>query len=161
MVVSQRAVELSGRFTALNNEVTQFVESCSDEDWHKKTTSEGWTVGVVTRHIAADHYGVLDWAKMIVEGKPLPDVSFDAVNQFNAQHAQENADCTKGEVLGLLREGGTPIAEYAAGLSDAELDRTAYLSLTGGDISTQRFVETIIVHLGSEHLASAKAAVES
>jgi hypothetical protein len=64
-------------------------------------------------------------------------------------------------VLSILREGGTPIAEYVAGLSDAELDRTAHLSLTGGDISTQQFVEMVIVHSSSEHLSSAKAAIES
>jgi hypothetical protein len=62
-------------------------------------------------------------------------------------------------VLGLLREQGGSIAAYVAGLGDADLDRTAYLALIGGDMSTQQFIENIIIRSGGEHLASARATV--
>lgn len=155
--MSQRAEELSERFAAFNNDVVSFVDKCSADDWRQQCSGEGWTVGVVTHHIAAGHYSTLAWAKMIVEGQPLPDVGFDVIHQANAQHAQEHADCTQEAVLGLLREDGAAIAEYVAGLNDTDLDRTAYLSLTGGDISAGQFIENIIIHSGGEHFASAKA----
>jgi hypothetical protein len=58
----------------------EFVENCSEEDWRKQCPGEGWTVGVVAHHIAASHYGILAWAKMIVEGQALPDISLDAIH---------------------------------------------------------------------------------
>jgi hypothetical protein len=60
---------------------------------------ENWPVGVVARHVAAGHYRVLGLAKMIVEGRQMPDISRDGIDQANAQHAEKHAGCTKDEVL--------------------------------------------------------------
>jgi hypothetical protein len=154
----QRAKELSERFMSFNNEVIAFVEKCSDENWEKVTSGEKWPVGVVARHIAAGHYGAFDIAKMIVDGKQLPELTMEAVDQGNAQHAEKHANCTKDEVLGILREKGSSIAEYVAGLDDADLDRTSNLALVGGTISVQQFLENIIIHFGTEHLTNMKSA---
>ena len=63
--MSQKAKELVERFNGLNNELISFVEKCSDEDWKKIVSGEEWTVGVVTRHVAKAHFGLLlDFAKM-------------------------------------------------------------------------------------------------
>ena len=42
---------------------------------------------MVARHVAAGHYRVLALAKMIVEGRQLPDISREGIDQANAQHA--------------------------------------------------------------------------
>ncbi len=154
----QRAKELSERFMSFNNEVIAFVEKCSDENWEKVTSGEKWPVGVVARHIAAGHYGAYDLAKMIVDGEQLPEITMEAIDQGNAQHAEKHANCTKDEVLGILREKGSSIAEYVAGLDDADLDRTSNLALVGGTISAQQFLENIIIHSGTEHLTNMKSA---
>ena len=96
---------------------------------------------------------------MIVSGEELPDLTMEAIDQGNAQHAQKHADCTKEEVLGLLREYGASMAEYIAGLDDAELDRTGQMAVAGGDVSTLQFVENIILKSGQEHLTSIRAAL--
>ncbi len=156
--MSQRAKELSERFTSFNNEVIGFVEKCSDENWANTCQGEGWPVGVVARHIAAAHYGTLGLAKRIVDGKPLPEITQEVIDQGNSQHAQKHADCTKDEVLGILRENGSSIAEYVGGLDDADLDRTSNFAVAGGTISTQQFFENIIILDGTNHLANMKAA---
>jgi hypothetical protein len=155
--MGQRAKELSERFMSFYNEVIAFVEKCSDENWEKVTSGEKWPVGVVARHIAAGHYGAFDIAKMIVDGKQLPELTMEAIDQGNAQHAKKHANCTKDEVLGILREKGSSIAEYVAGLDDADLDRTSNLALVGGTISAQQFLENIIIHSGTEHLTNMKS----
>lgn len=152
--MSQRAKELAERFRVFNNEVISFVENCSDRDWRKVCSGEEWTVAVVAHHLAAGHYGALDLAKMIVAGEPLPQLSMDVIDQMNAQHAQEHANCTQSEVLGILREQGPAIADYVSGLNEADLDRTGHLALAGGDISTQQFIENIIINSGTGHLVS-------
>ena len=95
---------------------------------------------------------------MIVDGKQLPNLTQETIDQGNAQHAQKHANCTKDEVLGILREKGSSVADYVAGLDDADLDRTSNFSVAGGTISTQQFIENIIIHSGTEHLTNMKSA---
>ena len=156
--MSQRAKELSERFMSFNNEVIAFVEKCSDENWEKVCSGEKWPVGVVARHIAAGHYSALGLAKMIADGKQLPELTQETIDQGNAQHAQKHANCTKDEVLGILREKGSSVADYVARLDDADLDRTSNLSVVGGNISAQQFIKNIIILSGTEHLTNMKTA---
>ena len=155
--MNERAKNLAERFTAFNNDMISFVESCSEEDWNKVTTGEKWPVCVVARHVAAGHYRAVALTKMIIAGENLPDLTAEAIDQMNAKHANENADCTQSEVLELLHDNGSSITGYVTDLSDADLDRTGYLAVTGGEISTQQFIENIIIQSGSEHLANMKA----
>ena len=152
--MNQRAADLAERFRVFNNEVISLVENCSEEDWQKTCSGEEWTVAVVAHHLAAGHYGALDLAKMIVAGEPLPQLSMEAIDQMNARHAQENANCTKSEVLSILRRQGSAITDYLGGLSETDLDKTGSLALLGGEISTLQFIEKIILDTGTAHLAS-------
>jgi len=157
--MSSQAKELAERFKAFNNEMIAFVEKCSDEEWKKVCPGEEWPVGVVARHVAKGHYGAFNLAKMIVAGEKLPDITKEAIDQANAKHAEEHTNCTKGEVLGSLRENGSTVADYLSGLEDSELDRTGYLALTGGEISTRQFIENVILQSGNDHLSSMKKAI--
>jgi hypothetical protein len=159
MIMSERARELAEKLQAFSSDVAAFVENCSDEDWGKTCSGEGWPVVVVARHLGLGHFGVLGLAKMLVAGEPLPELTGAMVDQMNAQHAEEHADCTKDEVLGFLRAKGPEFAGYVAGLSDEDLDRAAYLALLGRDVSTERLIELVILNSGKEHLENMKAAV--
>ena len=97
----------------------QFVE--------KVTSGEQWPVCVVARHVAAGHYGAFDFAKMIAAGETLPELSMDAIDQMNAKHAEEHVNCTKSEVVGLLKQNGSSITSFVAELDDEKLDRTSRL----------------------------------
>ncbi len=154
--MNQRAEDLAERLTAFNNDMISFVENCSDDNWQKVTLGEQWPVGVVAHHVAAGHYGVLDWAKMIVTGKTLPEITMDAIDQMNAKHAEEHANCTKSEVVGLLEQNGSSITNFVVELDDEKLDRTSHLELVGGEISTQQFIEKFIIRTGREHLSNMK-----
>ena len=157
--MSQRAKELSERFMGFNDSVIEFVEKCTDNNWEKVCPGEQWPVGVVARHIASGHYSAVGLAKLIVDGKQMPDLTQETIDQGNAQHAQKHGHCTKEEVLSILRENGSSVANYVAKLDDADLDRTSHLALVGGTISTQQFIENIIIHSASEHLNNMKTAI--
>jgi hypothetical protein len=156
--MSQRATELAQRFLSFNKDMIAFVENCSEENWKKVCPGEQWPVGVVARHVAAGHYRAVGLAKMIVAGKELPELTDETIDQSNAQHADKHANCTKEEVLGLLRENGTSLAGFVTELDDADLDRAGQLAVVGGTISTQQFVENIIILSASEHFENMKAA---
>ena len=156
--MSQRAKEIAARFTTFNKEMITFVDNCSDEEWRKVCSGEGWTVGVVAHHVAAGHFGAIDFVRMIVAGEAIPEITMETIDQMNAQHAKEHANCTREEVLALLRKNGSAFAGYLEGLSEADLARTGYLALIGGDVSAQQLIEMIILQSGGEHFDSMKAA---
>ena len=156
--MSQRAKELAEKVKAFSSELTAFVESCSDEDWGKTCSGEGWPINVVARHIAAGHYGALNLAKMIVAGESLPELSGEMIDQMNAQHAEKHTGCTKEEVLGYLRAKGSELADYVTGLSEDDLDRIGHLAAVGGDVTTEKFIELVILNSGKEHFENMKSA---
>ena len=156
--MSKRATDLAESFKAFNNEMIGFVENCSDENWRKVCTGEHWSVGVVARHVAASHYGALGLAKMMVAGEKLPELSEGVIDQMNTKHAEKHRHCTRDEVLRTLRENGKSVADFVAGLSDVDLDRTGHIAAAGGDMTTEHLILNIFIRSGSEHLANAKAA---
>jgi len=156
--MSKRATDLADRFKAFNNEVIAFVKKCPDEDWDKVCPGERWPVCVVARHIAASHYGALGLAKMMVAGEKLPELTGGAIDQLNSNHAEKHRHCTRDEVLKTLRENGTSVADFVAGLSDIDLDRTGHIAAAGGDMTTEHLIVNIIIGSGGEHLAHAKSA---
>jgi hypothetical protein len=157
--MSHRAEELAQRFTAFNDDLTAFVQNCSDDDWQKTSPAEQWTVGVVAYHIGAGHYGAIETARMIVAGEPLPNMTMDDLNRMNDQLAEENAGCTKDEVLNILDEKGGAVADFVAALGDEDLDRTAFHPVLGADITTEQYVDMVMVQSSSEHLANMKATI--
>ena len=157
--MSQRAKDLAERFTDFNSDIIALVENCADNNWATICSGEHWPMGVVARHIATGHYSAIKLAKMIVEGQSLPECIQEMIDQGNAQHSQKHTDCTKDEMLGILRENGSSVAQNIIGLDEADLDRSALQALAGGTISAQQFIENIIIHSGSEHFASMRAAV--
>ncbi len=157
--MSSQAKKLTERFKAFNNEMIAFVEKCSDEAWKKICPGEKLPIGVVASHVAKRHYGAIDWAKMIVAGEKLPEITKEANEQVNAELAEEHKNCTKGEVLGFLYDDGTTVADYLNGLEDSDLDRIGYFALAGGEISTKQCVEKIILQRGSDHLSSMKKTI--
>ena len=156
--MSQRAKDLAARFRAFNEEWIAFVTNCPDEGWRKVSPDEQWPVGVVARHVAASHCGVLPLARMMVAGEPLPELTSESIDQMNAKHAAKHGQCTKDEVLKTLRENGAAIADFLAGISDADLDRCAHLPVAGGEVTTEQVVKVIIIQSGREHLDHVKTA---
>ena len=159
--MSQRAQDLVESFKAFNNEVISFVQACSEEQWNKACAEE-WNIGVVARHIAAGHYtGAADMAKMIVDGEKMPALSMEQIVEMANTHASEHADCSRVEVLDLLKSNGAAFTDYIGSLDDAELDRSTHMELVGGEVSAQKLIEMVILESGGEHLANMKKAREA
>jgi len=156
--MSKRAADLARRFIAFNDELIRFVENCPDEKWRKVCTGEQWSVGLVARHIAASHYGALGLAKLIVAGEKLPELTEGVIDQMNLKHAEKHRLCTRDAVLKILRENGTSVAEYVAGLGDTDLERIGHIAAAGGDMTTEQLIENIILRSSGEHFANVKDA---
>jgi hypothetical protein len=159
MIMSERARNLAERLEAFNRELITFVDHLTEEQWRKVCAWEDWGVGVTARHIGAGHYEGTVWlAKNIVNGDKLPELTGEQIDQMANQHAREHVDCTKAEVLEVLRKSGDMLVAFAAGLADSDLDRTGYLAAIGREVSAQQLIETVVLQSGGEHFANLKAA---
>ena len=156
---SQRAQKLLTGFENLHEELLLFVETCVDEDWQKVTSAEKWPVSIVARHIGGAHYGVIEWVKLMMAAQPLPPVTMDMVDEMNAKQAKEHANCTQAEVLQLLQKEGEKVVSVISGLSDEELDRSAYLKMLNIEITVEALIKNVIIRISQGHFESMKATV--
>ena len=154
--INQQAQTLQAQFENFQQDLLTSVAGCTDEDWGKVTAAEQWPVGVLTRHIGAAHYPIIELAELIVTGQPLPEITWDMINQGNAQHATEHANCTRSEVLHFLKEQGEKVSNYLAGLTDDELNRRAYVGLFEAELRAYDLIEQVVVVIAQGHLESAR-----
>ncbi len=152
-----RSQKLADRLNSFNEEVISFVENSTEGDWSTIGT-EGWPLGVTARHIGANHYRAVSAAKMILNGEKFPEMTMEQVTEYANRHAREHADCTKSEVLDVLRKQGRMLVEFTGGLEDSELDRAGYLPALGMDMTVEQFIESVILQQGNQHFESIKAA---
>jgi hypothetical protein len=151
---------LADRFEQANRELIAVIECCSEAQWRAHCADEGWAVGVAAHHLAEDHVMLAGLAQAVATGQPVPALTWEMINEFNAQHAQQHADCTREETVELLRRNGVEAASIVRGLSDAQLERSAVLPWEGGPPwSARRVIEEKLIGHFDEHLASIRAAV--
>jgi hypothetical protein len=160
-IMADRAKKLAQRLKEFGDELTTFVENCSETDWQKRCAWEDWSVGVTMRHIGAGHFQVVDLVKMVVAGKKLPEFTAEQITRMANEHAREHAACTRPEVLEILRRSSADFVDYTAGLSDDDLDRKGHLALAGGEISAENLIKALILKSGGEHFANVKAACKT
>jgi hypothetical protein len=157
--MSQRANDLSKRIESFRDDVIAFVEQLSDEDWKAVSQWEKWTVGVAARHLGAGHLGIFKLLGLIVQGKELPQLTMDQLNEMSKKDAREHAGCTKAEALEELRTNGAEMAAFVAALSDDDLDRKGSMPALGGEASVDQVIDMIIFQSAQQHFDSMKAAV--
>jgi hypothetical protein len=136
---------LARTFERANMELVSYVEQLSDVQWQTPSEREGRTVGVVIYHIAAGYLVIGDVIHALANALPLP-VQTDA-DSFNAQQAEEHAECTRAEVLDLLRRNCGHVASMLRALTDEQLARTA-VSPRGRTLTIDDAVEHgLVAHL--------------
>lgn len=157
--MSERALALAERFEQINGEVMAFVDRCSEATWRTPCAAEGQSVGVVIHHVATAYMAEINCIHAFATGQPLPSEyrDWELLDRANAQHAAQHTSCTKEETQQLLRRNGAAVAAFIRGLSDAQLDHTAYFALVGETRTTERMVERILLGHPEEHWASIRS----
>jgi hypothetical protein len=155
--MGDRAEQLAQRIRAFADEVVTVVDGCPTAAWKRRCEAEDWSAGVTARHIAAGHLELLGLVRAMVGGEALPRFTREQIVGMANEHARAHADCTREEVAELMRRNGAAMADYVAGLQDADLDRRC--DFVGRDMTVQQFLETVILLSGGGHLASVKAAI--
>src|SRR5262249_15022987 len=76
-------------------------------------------------HVAWIYPIEIQLAQVLATGKPVTDVTWEAVAEINAAHAKEHEGGTKQAALELLGKNSAPAAAKTRALSDTKLARTS------------------------------------
>jgi hypothetical protein len=157
--MSRRAESLADRILEGASGLAKFAEELSDAQWRSKV-KDGRTVGVVVHHVASVYPIEVDLAKAIASGKPVTEVTWEAVADMNANHSKENAAISKSAALELLRRNSEQAAAAVRAFTDEQLDRAAPFSLSfGAPVTAQFVIEDHALRHSWHHLAKIRAAL--
>lgn len=152
---------LAQTFAATNDAVSAAVRECGEGGWSRPCRDEGRTVGVVAYHIAAGH--ALAWALVAasVAGDRLPpQVGRDAAHaaDLNRHQATAQADCTRADVLALLRSNGETVLTGLRGLCADDLAR---VPIFAPRMTTRALIERVVIGHAQGHLRSIVATLDA
>ncbi len=161
--MSRRAGLLADRIEEGAAKLAALAEGISEAEWRvpvKEGGKDGRSVGVIVHHVANMYPIEIDVARAVASGKAVMDVTWEAVAQLNAKHAQEQAGVTKAAALDLLRKNSRDAAAAVRALTDEELDRAAPFSLSyGAPVTAQFVIEDHALRHSWHHLARIRAAL--
>jgi hypothetical protein len=154
--MSDRAADLARQFVAANNELIALLERATPAEWRQRTADEGElrAVGVIARHVALAHPRIAARVEAFAHGQPVPARRPEQFDERNAREASEQPDPDQREIIDRLRQSGSAVAALIAGLSDAELERTAREDPDGPLLTTAEVIEQRQIGHVRSHLAT-------
>jgi len=158
--VSRRANVLAERLEQGARALATVAGALTDAEWQTRIPKDGRKIGVVVNHVATMYPIEIQLAQALAGGNPVTGVTWDAVNQINAENAKEYDAVTKEAALDRLQRNSTAAAAAIRALSDEELDRAAPVSLNAdAPLTCQFFLEDHAVRHSYHHLAKIRGAL--
>ena len=157
----RRAGLLAARIEEGAARLAALAEGLSDADWRKPASAtDRRPIGLIVHHVGFVYPPEVDLARAIAAGKPVADLTWEAIAQLNARHALDHANVSKAEAIEFLRQKSREAAEAIRAFTDEELDRSGEPGLYFGAPVTAGFViEDHAVRHSWHHVAKIRAAV--
>jgi len=158
--ITDRSEALAARLEAGAAALAAFATSLSEIEWEMRLPKDGRKVGVVVHHVASMYPVEIHLASLLAAGKPIADLTWEAVDAINRDHARDNDGVTKEAALALLVANSAAAAAAIRAFTDEELDRAAPVSLNSdAPLTCQFMLEDHAVRHSYHHLARIRAAV--
>ena len=154
-----KAEALAKQYEAKVQEATGVLEKLSDADWKKVTAAEKWPVGVTAHHVAGSHEPIANILKTVASGQAMPNFKMDMLNEMNAQHAKEFANCTKAETIALHKKGAAAAAIVLRGPSDEQLAKSGTVLAGMPAMSAEQIATGILINHIDDHYGSIKKTI--
>ena len=138
-----------------SEEVIEFIRSCPEEAWQRKSEGEGWTIAAIATHCALGNDVALGWICQMLAGRAVLETP-DTHNAANAADAGHYAGKSKDEAIATMRRTSARSAAFLRALTDEELERGAHHGLLGREVTVGRFLPNFSGHMRG-HLDSARA----
>jgi hypothetical protein len=150
---------LAKQFEAKSRDALATLEKLSDADWKKVTEAEKWSVGVTAHHLAGALEPVSYMVRAIAAGQSPGDFSLAMLDEMNARHAKDFANCTRAETIELHRKGTATAAATIRGLSDEELATGGTLFKGEPPMTAEQLIVGGLLNHTDEHFGSIRKTV--
>ena len=154
-----KAEALAAQIEGKARDAVTTLQKLGDGDWKKVTAAEKWTVGATAHHLAGGLEAVAGIVSGIVTGAP-PRGGFTraVLDQMNAQHAREHADCARAETLALFQKGAAAASAVVRGLSDDQLAKSGTVFTDAPPMTAEQLIMLGLVSHIDEHMGPGPAA---
>ena len=146
-------------FEAKVQEAGAVLGKLTDADWKKTTGGEKWTVGATAHHLASSYEPITGIVKTLAGGQSVPNFTRQMLDDMNAQHAKEFANCDRIETIALFKKGAAGAAAVVRGLSDAELATKGTVFTGMPPMSAEDMVKGALLGHIDEHFSSIRKTV--
>jgi hypothetical protein len=154
-----RSEALGKQFETKVQEAVAVIEPLSDANWKQVTETEHWTVGVTAHHLASALEPVAGMVTAIASGQSRGHFTRAMLDEMNARHAQEHANCTKVETIALLKRGAAAAAAVVRGLTDDQLAKSGTVFTDAPPMTTEQLITNgLITHIDA-HVGSIRKTV--
>jgi DinB superfamily len=157
----RRADSLANRIEEGAAALAAFAEGLSEAEWRTPLSGSGSdrrSIGVIVHHVASVYPIEIDLARAIASGTAVTNVTWEAVAELNAKHANDQAGITKAATLELLRRNSSEAAAAVRSFTDDQLDSAAPFSLCfGAPVTAQFVIEDHALRHSWHHLARIRA----
>jgi hypothetical protein len=150
---------LAKQFEAKAREAMATLEQLSEADWKKVTAAEKWPVGVTAHHLAGALEPISYMIKAVAAGESLGAFGLEQLDEMNAQHAKDFANCTKAETLALHKTGVAAATAAIRGLSDEQLEKSATVLLGVPPMTAEQLIASGLLNHIDEHFGSIRKTV--
>ena len=157
--VAPRSEALARRFEVKAQDALATLERLSDADWKKATAAEKWSVGVTAHHLASALEPVARIVKAMAAGQSLDAFRLDTLDERNARHAKEHANCTKAETVELYRKGARSAAATIRALRDEDLARRGSLVPGAPPMTVEELISRALLGHIEDHVGSIRKTV--
>src|SRR5256884_5010320 len=136
------------------------LEKLGDGDWKKVTAAEKWTVGVTAHHLARGLEAVAGIVTGIVSGAPSRgNFTRAMLDEMNAQHAKEHANCTRAETLALFQKGAATAFAMVRGLNDDQLAKSGTVFTDVPPMTAEQLIMLGLLGHIDDHMGSIRKTV--
>jgi hypothetical protein len=150
---------LAKQFEAKAREAMATLEQLSEADWKKVTAAEKWPVGVTAHHLAGALEPISYMIKAVAAGESLGAFGLEQLDEMNAQHAKDFANCTKAETIALHKTGVAAGTAAIRGLSDEQLEKSATVLLGVSPMTAEQLIASGLLNHIDEHFGSIRKTV--
>ena len=147
------------QFEAKLTDAVALVQKLSDTDWRKVTVAEKWSVGVTAHHVATALEPIAGMIVGVASGQVPGTFTMAMLDEMNAEHAKQHANCTRAETIALLEKGAAAAAAAVRGLSDEALATRATVLADAPPMSAEELIMGGLLGHIDDHFGSIRKTV--
>jgi uncharacterized protein YndB with AHSA1/START domain len=157
--MATRSETLARRFETKVQEAVATLEKLGETDWKHVTEAEQWSVGVTAHHLATALEPLSHMIETVAAGQAPGNLTVEMLDEMNAQHARDHADCTRAETIELLDKGAAVASAAIRRLGDDQLARSGTVFVGRPPMTVEQLITSGLLDHVDEHFGSIRNTV--